>query len=211
MALAGARRRSFGGAPFAYNDSQHACIPPGERLMAGPDKPDDRDAREVDDFFELPEPERPRWEHRPRVDSDGLIISAGPTFKNDFVRDVPDDEDVDIELRPPEGLSPAQRRAIATPPIPLTVEEEEEPPLWQFSMVELMVLMTFFSAGFAVMYYLPPAQVAGVLGLLALVGQGLMMRFPPETRHVRLAAMTLLVMYGLAASVAFVQHLCGWS
>ena len=73
-------------------------------------------------------------------------------------------------------------------------------------MTELLWLMSFLSVGFSIMYYLPPDKVAGVLGLLALVGQGLLMRFPPESRHIRLGASVLLVMYACAAAVAFVQH-----
>jgi hypothetical protein len=150
---------------------------------------------------------------QPNVDSDGLIRSqAQPLFKDDFVVAACDELDtVDYEkLLPPEGLSPVQRRAISAEPIPLTVEEEPERSLLQFTMTELFWLMTFLSVGFAVMYYLPPAQVAGVLGLVALAGQGLLMRFPPESRHVRLGAYMLLVMYVCAAAVAFGAHLLGY-
>jgi hypothetical protein len=146
---------------------------------------------------------------RPLVDCNGLIQShTGPLFRDDFVLAATTDDDASEyeQLKPPEGLSPAQRRAITTEPVPLTVEEEPERPLLQFSMTELLWLMTFVSAGFAIMHYLPPDHVAGVLGLLALVGQGLLMRFPPESRHIRLGASALLVMYACAAVVAFVQH-----
>jgi hypothetical protein len=151
----------------------------------------------------------PPAEYRPRVDSDGLITSQGPVFKDDFVLEVPEEADTSEyeHLLPPEGISPAQRRAMVAPPIPLTEEEEPVRPLWQFSMTEMLWLTTFLAIGFAVMYYLPPDRVAGVLGLLALVGQALVMRFPPEQRHIRIAAAVLLILYVCAAAVAFVMHL----
>jgi hypothetical protein len=150
-------------------------------------------------------------EYRPRVSSERRAAKpAGPVFRDDFVlatTDEANEDDAAYEsLLPPEGLSPAQRRAITAEPIPLTVEEEPQRPLTQFTMVELLCLMSFLCVGFSIMYYLPPAKVAGVLGLLALAGQGLLMRFPPENRHIRLAASVLLIMYGCAAVVAFVQH-----
>ena len=133
---------------------------------------------------------------------------ARPLFKNDFVLATADNGDAAEyeKLLPPEGISPAERRILTTEPIPLTIEEEPPRPLTQFTMPELLGLMTFLSVGFAVMYYLPPAQVAGVLGLLALVGQGVLTAFPPDNRHIRLGASVLLIMYACAAAVAFVQH-----
>ena len=158
---------------------------------------------------EVVPPSQPAPEYRPRVDSDGLILSGGPVFKDEFVLGVPEDDDtVEYEhLQPPEGISPAERRAITAPPIPLTVEDEPVRPLLQFTMTELLWLTTFLAGGFAVMYYLPPDKVAGVLGLLALAGQALVMRFPPEQRHIRMAAAVLLILYVCAAAVAFVMHL----
>jgi hypothetical protein len=136
--------------------------------------------------------------------------AAQPLFKNEFVLEATAEEIAAYEnLRPAEGLSPAQRRAISAEPIALTVEEEPERPLTQFSMTELFWLTTFLCVGFAVMYYLPADKVAGVLGLLALAGQGLLMRFPPENRHIRLGAYALLVMYVCAAAVAFAMQLRG--
>lgn len=134
---------------------------------------------------------------------------AQPMFRDEFVLAAADDADsAEYEkLQPPQGLSPAERRILTAEPIPLTVEEEPQRPLTQFTMTELLGLTSFLSVGFAAMYYLPPAHVAGVLGLLALVGVGLLMQFPPESRHVRLAASTLLVMYACASVVAFIQHL----
>lgn len=131
-----------------------------------------------------------------------------PTFRDDFVLPVHNDDDLSAyeKLQPPAGLSPAVRRALTTEPISLTDDPEPERPLTQFTVSELLGLMTFLSIGFAVMYYLPPAQVAGVLGLLALAGQGLLVCFPPENRHLRLGASVLLVMYACAAAVAFVQY-----
>lgn len=151
----------------------------------------------------------PQPEYRPRVDGDGLIVSRGPLFKDEFVVDVPEDDDaIEYEhLQPADGISPAERRALTAPPIPLTVEEEPVRPLLQFTMNELLWLTTFLAGGFAVMYYLPPDKVAGVLGLLALAGQALVMRFPPEQRHIRMAAAVLLILYVCAAAVAFVMHL----
>ena len=134
--------------------------------------------------------------------------AAGPTFRDDFVLGIPAEvaDEAEIPIRPPEGMSPAERRNLTSEPIPVTVEDEERP-FSQFTMIELMWLMTFFSAGFAVLYYFPLAESAGVLGLLALVGQGLIMRFPPENRHIRLAAYALLVMYGFAALASIVQYM----
>lgn len=145
---------------------------------------------------------------RSLVDSDGLIRGSAPTFRDEFSIAAAMDEDTSEyeKLRPPEGLSPSVRRALTAEPIRLTIEEEPERPLTQFTMTELMWLTSFLSVGFAVMYYLPPDKVAGVLGLLALAGQGLLMRFPPESRHIRLGASALLVMYACAAGVAFLQH-----
>jgi hypothetical protein len=147
---------------------------------------------------------------RSRTDSDGLIRDHDhPTFKDDFVLAASADADdtTDYErLLPPDGMSPAERRALNMPLIPLTIEEEPQRPLTQFTVAEMFGLTTFLSVGFAVMYYLPPDKVAGVLGILALVGQGVLMRFPPENRHVHLGASVLLVMYGIAAAVAFCQH-----
>ncbi len=143
------------------------------------------------------------------LDSDGLIRSRNePTFRDEFVIPVGDDDDLAAyeKLQPPTGISPAVRRALTAEPIPLTVEQDPERPLTQFTMTELFWLMTFLAGGFAVMHYLPLDQVAGVLGLLALVGQGLL-RFPPENRHIRLGASALLVMYACAAAVAFGQHI----
>ena len=143
------------------------------------------------------------------ANSDHLIRGQNEkVFRDDFVVPAHEAEDSSEyeKLRPPEGLSPAVRRAITAEPIPLTVEEEPERPLTQFTMTELLWLMSFVCVGFSVMYYLPPNQVAGVLGILALLGQGLLMRFPPESRHIRLGASVLLVMYACAALVAFVQH-----
>ena len=143
---------------------------------------------------------------RPTVDGDGLIRSHTP--RDNGLLATEDDAEYE-KLRPAEGLSPAARRALTADPVPLTVEEEPELPLLQFTMAELLWLMSFLSVGFAVMYYLPSDKVAGVLGLLALLGQGMLMRFPPENRHVRLAATVLLIMYACAAFVAFVQHVYG--
>lgn len=118
------------------------------------------------------------------------------------------EEEIDYtSLAPPQGLSVVQRRIICMDPIPLSEEEETGPPLTQFTLREVLVLMTFLSIGLAIMYYLPARQVAGVLGLLALIGQGLLMRYPPMHRHANLAAWTLLAMYVIAAATAFIQHI----
>jgi hypothetical protein len=109
-------------------------------------------------------------------------------------------------LASPEGLSPHERHVLTLDPIPLSDENDPGRPLTQFSLRELMALVTFFSAGMAVIYYLPADKVAGVLGVLALVGQGLLMRFPPENRHVLFAAWFLLAMYFVAAATALAQH-----
>lgn len=134
---------------------------------------------------------------------------AGPTFRDDFVLGLPEDvaADPNFNILPPEGISPAERRALTADLVPVTVEEEPERPITQFSLLELMWLMTFFAAGFSVFYYFPLAESAGVLGLLALIGQGLLMRFPPENRHVRLAAYGLLVMYMIAVLASMIQYL----
>ena len=130
---------------------------------------------------------------------------AGPLFRDEFVlAETSDQEELALSLAPPEGLSPTERRIATMEPIPLTIDEE--PKLTQFTLWELMILMTFLSVGLSTIYYLPPSDVAGVLGLLALVGQGLLMRFPPDNRHVNLAAWSLLAMYFVAAAVAFFQH-----
>jgi hypothetical protein len=139
--------------------------------------------------------------------------TAGLTFRDDFVlaaaddADGADNQDANITLRPPDGLSPAERRALTVDSIAVTADDPQRSRL-QFSMVELFWLMTFFSAGFAVLHYFPLAESAGVLGLLALIGQGLIMRFPPENRHIRLAGYALLMMYGLAAFATMIQGLC---
>jgi hypothetical protein len=168
------------------------------------DPPEDFTLAELADVPEL-EPV-----HRPRVDADGLIRSHSqqqPTFKDDFVLTAEDTDTTDYEkLQPPEGLSPGERRMMCAEPAPVVYIEEPERPLWQFTTLEMFWLMSFMSVGFAIMYYLPPAEVAGVLGLLALGGQFLLMRFPPDSRHVRLGAYTLLIMYVCAAAVAFVVH-----
>ena len=173
--------------------------PPGE---ATPEEPEDLT------ITEAPPAAAPAPLPRPTVDGDGLIRShTRLSRRDDVIMAADDDDDAEYQtLRPAEGLSPAARRALTADPIPLTVEEEPERPLMQFTMAELLWLMSFLSVGFAVMYYLPSDKVAGVLGLLALLGQGMLMRFPPENRHVRLAATVLLIMYACAAFVAFVQH-----
>jgi hypothetical protein len=135
--------------------------------------------------------------------------AVGPTFRDEFVLGLNEDiaADANFTVRPPEGISPAERRALTADLAPVTVEEEPERPLTQFSLLELMWLTTFFAAGFSVFYYFPLAESAGVLGLLALIGQGLIMRFPPESRHVRLAAYSLLIMYAVAAFASIIQYL----
>jgi hypothetical protein len=135
--------------------------------------------------------------------------AAGPTFRDDFVLGLHEDvaADANFTVLPPEGISPAERRALTADLVPVTVEEEPERPLTQFSLLELMWLMTFFAAGFSVFYYFPLAESAGVLGLLALLGQGLLMRFPPENRHVRLGAYALLMMYVVAVGASLIQYL----
>lgn len=157
----------------------------------------------------VPEPaDEPQY--RPRLIPAPEAVPAGPLFKDDFVLAATSDSDDGIEylqLKPPDGLSPVQRRILTMNPIPLTEEVEEERPLTQFTLQEMMVLTTFLSVGLSIMYYFPPDMVAGVLGLLALVGQGLLMRFPPENRHIRLAAWVLLGMYAVAAATAFLQHI----
>ncbi len=148
-------------------------------------------------------------EYRPRYIDPPDPLAARPLFKDDFVLAQTTESDEGIEyvnLQPPEGLSPAQRRIVCMEPIPLT-EEDVQRPFFQFSLKEMMVLSTFLSVGLAIMHYFPPDMVAGVLGFLALVGQGLLMRFPPENHHIRLAAWTLLAMYAVAAATAFVQHI----
>jgi hypothetical protein len=118
------------------------------------------------------------------------------------------DDDI-IFLSPPDGLSPQQRHLITLDAIPLSEDIDPGRPLSQFSLRELMALLTFFSVGMAVICYLPANLVAGVLGVLALVGQGLLMRFPPQNRHALFAAWCLMAMYFLAAAVAFGQHFLG--
>jgi hypothetical protein len=173
----------------------------------------DKEHQDQEEFLlaELADPPAPEPIYRPRVDSDGLIQSHAhqPAFKDDFVLAAAEVTDtIDYEnLRPPEGLSPGERRMMCAEPVPVTYIEEPERPWWQFTTVEMFWLMSFMSVGFAVMYYLPAAEVAGVLGLLALAGQLLLMRFPPDSRHIRMGAYTLLVMYVCAAAVAFVVHL----
>lgn len=135
--------------------------------------------------------------------------SIAPHFRSDVVlAESAELDDTVPALAPPEGLSPTERRAISLAPIPLTIEDDAQK-LSQFTLWELMILMTFLSIGLSTLYYLPPQQVAGVLGLLALIGQGLLMRFPPENRHINLAAWCMLGMYFVAVVVALCQH--GWS
>jgi hypothetical protein len=173
----------------------------------------DKEHHEQEEFLlaEFAETPAPEPIYRPRVDSDGLIRSHAhqPAFKDDFVLASAEDADtIDYEnLRPAEGLSPGERRMLCAEPVRVTYIEEPERPWWQFTTIEMFWLMSFASVGFAIMYYLPAAEVAGVLGLLALAGQLLLMRFPPDSRHIRMGAYMLLVMYVFAAAVAFVVHL----
>jgi hypothetical protein len=164
-------------------------------------------ARQTDSSNQPP-PADDGAEYRLRVTSEAPA-TPGALFRDDFVLACSADEaEYPLPpLAPPEGFSPTERRLISTEPR-CVVEEEDEPqrPLTQYTLRELMSLTTFLSVGLALVYYLPAHYVAGVLGILSLVGQGLLMRFPPENRHVKLAAGMLLIMYAVSLSAAFIQH-----
>jgi hypothetical protein len=180
---------------------------PAEDRNPGP-----QPAPEDDDiFFFGPVSSRPQksWkppdDHRARQRKDGRAY-----FEKEAPLVIEEEVEIDYDrLAPPDGLSPAERLMLGAPR-PAEVEEAvPERPLTQFTIIEMMWLVTFLSMGMAVLYYLPPAKVAGVMGILALVGLVVLMRFPPENRHVKISVWLLLGMYALASLVAWVQHLMG--
>ncbi|HTN76378.1 MAG TPA: hypothetical protein VL096_14065 [Pirellulaceae bacterium] len=148
--------------------------------------------------------------YHPAANPQAVQSTPGPLFQDEFMlaSSVENDRTAELALAPPDGLSPVERRILTLPPVPLS-EEVSDRPLSQFTLWELLILMTFLSVGCSIVYYLPINQVAGVLGLLALVGQGLLMRYPPDNRHIRLTGWLLLGMYVVAAVTAFVQHFYG--
>jgi hypothetical protein len=89
---------------------------------------------------------------------------------------------------------------------PSAASEREET---QFSLTELLLVVTFGAIGLAGAQWLPPGWFAGGAGILALVTILLLTIAAPESRALRLAWWSLTALYVLAALASVVLTLRG--
>ncbi|HZL91035.1 MAG TPA: hypothetical protein VFB96_21900 [Pirellulaceae bacterium] len=88
------------------------------------------------------------------------------------------------------------------------VAEEPEPPpppppqRFQFSLVDLMVVMIGVAVGLAGGTWMPAEQFAGIMGLLILLGLVLIHFYPLESHGARLAWGTFILAYFVALVAA---------
>ena len=122
------------------------------------------------------------------------------------------DESIDdqVELAPPDGLSPAQREAAWSDPIEAAQQEVTVDDSWRLSLGELFIVITFGALGLAGPRYLPPAVFAGAAGIVTLISIVMLTVYASESRLLRLAWWTLPVLYLCASAAALLKSLGVW-
>lgn len=93
-----------------------------------------------------------------------------------------------------------QRKLEPLPELPAA--PPPAPPRFQFSVLDLMVVMVGVSAGLAGGTWMPAEVFAAVLGLVTLLGLLVVHFLPPETHAGKLIWGTLILAYFVAVSAA---------
>jgi hypothetical protein len=128
----------------------------------------------------------------------GAPISGGRNF------DEADAIDDNVALAPPEGKSQAELlEELEGRKYELADEVEPAPLRPQFSLAELLVLMTIAAVGLAGARALPAAPLACLVGIMGFAAMWLIGQWQIRNRWVHLAVWGLLLIYVIAAVAAF--------